>query len=118
MVKRGTGSPSISQEFAGGILPGLTGGQQPPASEQVGQQAIKPVKHQDSPTRKKVTLYLDEPNHTDLMDDLLSALKKFGLPRDNSMLVRALLNQARAVLSDQARLEALAHECQQTLPNR
>jgi hypothetical protein len=75
------------------------------------------VQH-DIPARKKVTLYLDDPVHINLMDDLLTALKRLGLPRDNSMLVRALLNQATEALHDPARLEELARACQQTLPNR
>lgn len=68
--------------------------------------------------RKKVTLYLDAPSQTDLMDEILTALKRYGLPRDNSMLVRALLSQAAVVLEEADRLAELAQTCRQTLPNR
>lgn len=98
---------SIQDEFAGGLLPGLSAPVDSKPNNKIATQA-----------RKKVTLYLDNPSHLELMDDLLTQLRQFGLPRDNSMLIRALLEQARAVLTDQERLSVLAQACQNTLPNR
>lgn len=106
----------ISKEFEGGILPGITNGGAAPA-------VAVPIKQLDretakQPDRKKVTLYLDDPRHTDLMDDLLTALKRHGLPRDNSMLVRALLEQATSALENPEALDNLIDACRRTLPNR
>lgn len=96
---------NLSDEFKGGLLPNLT---KPPA-----QKTVKQLDSIPATTRKKVTLYLDD---NDLVDDLLTALRKSGLPRDNSMLVRALLHEAATALSDPARLAALAEACSRTLP--
>jgi hypothetical protein len=126
MVAKRKPESSISQEFAGGFLPGLTP-QSPPAPASIStpavgsdavmtasQQAGKASNQQDA-NRKKVTLYLD-PRHVDLMDELLTVLKRHGLPRDNSMLVRALIDQAQDALADPQKLHALAEACSQTRP--
>lgn len=68
--------------------------------------------------RKKISPYIDDPVHVDLIDRLLSALRPYGVRRDLSMLVRALLNQAAAALTDEDRLRALAEECLKTPPDR
>lgn len=126
MVKR-AGKGEITKEFEGGLLPGLTGGAnggvaagtltaERPVGQTVRQPDSLPAKRQDG-DRKKVTLYLD-PQQEELMDDLLTLLKKRGLPRDNSMLVRALLERARVALSDEAALDDLVVWCQRTLPKR
>lgn len=119
MVKPRTTNTGIAGEFAGGILPGLTGTPQP----QGGAVHPQPLSQRDGMTvnqhdgnRKKVTVYLDDPDHTNLMDDLLTELKRKGLPRDNSMLIRALLNQAGEALTDKDKMAALVRACEQTLP--
>lgn len=106
--------PSLADEFEGGLLPGLngSGNEQQSSKGAPLAQAIS-----SSAARKKVTLYLD-PQHVDRMDDLLTALKRYGLPRDNSMLIRAMLDLATGTLTDSTRLEELARACERTMPNR
>lgn len=69
------------------------------------------------PVRKKISPYVDE-HQIDLIDDLLTALRPYGIRRDLSMLVRAALNMAGKALHDPARLEELAQECLKTPPDR
>ena len=128
MVKPRRAADSLQSEFAGGLLPGLTGpltaraeNQQDTETasrhtvERSSQHSGKPV----TQARRKVTLYLDDPQHFDLIDELLSRLRRTAnLPRDQSMLVRALLNQAASALGDPDRLQTIALACDSTLPNR
>lgn len=75
-------------------------------------------KPEAKPARKKISPYVDDPYHIDLIDELLTALRPYGIRRDLSMLVRAALNMAGKALHDPARLEELAQECLNTPPDR
>lgn len=109
MVRKTT---NISDEFQGGLLPGLN----------QAQGHTQPVTtHASAPAtqgRRKISPYVDDPYHVDLIDDLLTALRPYGVRRDVSQLMRALLNQAAAALDDPNRLDALAAECLRTPPER
>lgn len=129
MVRPRQPQGSLRDEFAGGLLPGLTSPLTTKGANPQGDKTTSPLgdsspNHQSTtaPTpssRRKVAFYLDMPTHLDLIDELLSALRRASnLPRDQSMLIRALLDQAKAVLADPARLQALADACIATLPNR
>lgn len=117
MVKRRSTSP-IADEFAEGLLPSL--GRQTPAPQSPAVPAVslpKPTATAAS-ARRKINPYVDDPYHIDLIDALLTALRPYGIRRDVSMLIRALLNQAADALNDPAKLEALAEECRRTPPDR
>lgn len=128
MVKPRKAADSLQSEFAGGLLPGLTSPLTAKTDSQRDtetarrQSVAPPSQHSGKPVaqaRRKVTLYLDDPQHFDLIDELLSRLRRTAnLPRDQSMLVRALLNQAAPALGDSETLQALAEACNSTLPNR
>lgn len=138
MVKPRKAADSLQSEFAGGLLPGLTSPLIAKSPETQGDKGthpqgdkstdplgdLSPKPHRDlSPTdrpgRHKVAFYLDAPRHLELIDEILSLLRKTAnLPRDQSMLIRALLDQAQNALDDPGRLQSLAQICAQTLPNR
>lgn len=113
MVRARKSTADLRAEFQGGLVPGLSR----PISETPSLSTASPPQSQDV-TRRKLTVYIDDPRHFDLIDELLTHLRRHGLPRDNSMLLRALLDQAATALQDPARLEELARACQRTLPAR
>ena len=126
MVKPRTRRASgIAEEFAGGLLPGLneplTPCAQPEASPPVAApsrpQLVQPPPGQ-AVARRKISPYVDDPYHFDVIDALLTSLRPYGVRRDLSMLIRALINQAAEALNDPAKLEALAKACMQTPPDR
>jgi hypothetical protein len=126
MVKpRQPKSTQIAQEFAGGLLPSLSQPQTQPSPQIPAAQPVS-LPSQPAPVsspsqmqaRRKVSPYVDDPYHIDLIDALLTALRPYGVRRDLSMLIRALLNQAAHALNDPAKLEALAAECLKTPPDR
>ncbi|WP_374713249.1 hypothetical protein [Symbiobacterium terraclitae] len=126
MVKpRSRKSAGIAEEFAGGLLPGLsepvTAQPQPeaaPAPAAPARLQLVPPPAGSAVVRRKISPYVDDPYHIDLIDALLTALRPYGVRRDLSMLIRALLNQAAEALTDPAKLEALAKACMQTPPDR
>ena len=138
MVKPRRAEDTIRSEFADGLLPGLTNPLVPEGAESHGDKGTNPrgdksanplgasapnphgtLSPNHRPSRRKVAFYLDTPGHLDLIDELLGHLRRVAnLPRDQSMLIRALLDRARQVLSDPALLQALADACAATLPNR
>jgi hypothetical protein len=67
--------------------------------------------------RKKISPYIDAAQ-ADVLDDLFYALKQFGVPRDLSMLIRALIYQAGDASEDREKLAALAEYCLKTPPDR
>lgn len=80
--------------------------------------ANDPKGGQQTAARRKISPYVDDPHHLDLIDELLTALRPYGVRRDLSMLIRASLNLAGEALHDPAKLEALARECLKTPPER
>lgn len=68
--------------------------------------------------RRRMTVYVDA-NQYLLIDDILSRLlREHGVPRDQSMLIRAILADADQFLTDPEKLAALAERCRATPPQR
>lgn len=128
MVKKRQGA-GLHSEFEGGLLPNLnpavSGQPTPEAADAVtpsfkspSTQIAKSTNPQKGADRKKFCVYISS-DQADLIDELLTTLKKAGLPRDNSMLMRGILTLVQQHHQhDPEWIKALTEVCGETLPIR
>lgn len=86
--------------------------QDPAHAVSVGVQEDSDTKEQ-AYTKKGYYLSL---SHMDTLDDLAKLLRRRGLPDDRSMIVRGLVDLARAEMNNAAWLDELEAACRQTPP--